>query len=739
MPELSIACLTCRSKKAKCNITAEDYQAGLPCSKCRREMRPCTFTTERHNSRRQNRRSMSQNNSDTITMPDGSINMTLDLDNLDRSTAKPDDSRESNAGPGNAERTDSMVTAVVSNGNDALNLLFEAAQREERDVNSVRGGAGIDQASPLLTLSPTSPSAKSRTNLLPVLSSEQLEIWNAYRFVRMGWLSAEEIVWLLNMFFWNIAPLSPILDEFYADPANHYLLVTQEPVLTCIMLTISSRYHTIPTIGGQSRGYLIHQRLWDHFQHLLMRLVLGQEKISKAKTRTLGTIEALLLLTEWHPRALYVSPPASDGWDSDVLFTAKDRRDQGTELVDSPSRTRWREDVIEPANRSDRMCWMVISCALSLGNELGLFDEPQSKTANKGNTEEHEERTRQRRLWLSKLIYVYQEQLASRLGRRSMMSSSISHAVLYTENIDGTGNHSSRPWVSYVTAWTRLTKIVRSISDLLVPSAAATSQIIRSGRYISMIEHIQGLLSTWLKDHQSILSDGSHRADLLTLEYQSTRMHTFSLGLQAIVSRTAAEPNPSEPASFLLTPTDFSHVQEVIDSALMALRIAIRLYTKNVLVFCSIRTFLHVTVASVFLLKGLGLGVSPAKLRNSLDVLQRVVVALKNSNPDDLHFGGRYATLLEMHMARLQEHFVPSLRPHDITPPDLDQGNTAPGLADGDQFDFLGNINLTGEEIDADWLSLPLDMSLVPFGLDNFQGLQCLGDDTLDFLWNLGV
>lgn len=216
-------------------------------------------------------------------------------------------------------------------------------------------------------------------------------------------------------------------------------------------------------------------------------------------------------------------------------------------------------------------------------------------------------------------------------------------------------------------------------------------------------------------------------------------MHTFSLGLQAIVSRTAAEANPSGAISFLLTPTDFSHVQEVIDSALTTLRIAIRLYAKNVLVFCSIRTFLHVTVASVFLLKGLGLGVSPAKLRNSLDVLQRVVVALKNSNPDDLHFGGRYATLLEMHMARLQEHFVPSLRPHDITPPDLDQGNTAQGDVDGDQFDFLNNMNLTGAEIDADWLSLPLDMSLVPFGLDNFQGLHCLGDDTLDFLWNLGV
>ena len=150
-----------------------------------------------------------------------------------------------------------------------------------------------------------------------------------------------------------------------------------------MILTISSRYHTLPVIGGQSRGYLIHQRLWDHRQHLLMRLVLRRGKYSKAKTRTLGTIEALLPLTEWHPRALY-APPPSNGWDSDVLFTVRDIRDQGVDVVDSPSRTRWREDVIEPANRSDRMCWMVISCALSLAN--AGFRRPRTQCQLDGST-----------------------------------------------------------------------------------------------------------------------------------------------------------------------------------------------------------------------------------------------------------------------------------------------------------------------------------------------------------------
>jgi hypothetical protein len=533
-------------------------------------------------------------------------------------------------------------------------------------------------------------------------------------------------------------------------------------MLLSIILTISSRYQALPTNGGCARGYLIHQRLWDHCQHLLMRLVLGSEKYSKAKTRTLGMIEALLLLTEWLPRALY-APPPSDGWDSDVLFTIQDRRDQGESGVDNPSRTRWREDVIEPTNRADRMNWMVLSCALSLANELGLFDEEDNNEGTVADRSQHELRTAQRKVWLAKLLYVYQEQLASRLGRRSMMPSGVSHAAVFT---DGSRiSHRERDGrTPFITAWTRLTKITRSVSDLLFPTASTTSQLLRSGRYVSMTEHIETLLSAWRKDHEESLSQytttlsslhppiansvvatvsASHLADLLSMEYESTRMYIYSLGLQAIASRTHAEStiSPSQTSLFQLATTDYTHVQNVISSALITLRTAIKLFNSNLLRFCPIKTFLHITTASIFLLKGLGLGVSPTKLRSSIDVLDRVIVALKNSNPDDLHIGGRYATLLEMHVAKLQEHFVPSFRPHDITPPEAERMQTLGGGSDvtgahGDQLAFGG---LEQDELgDSNWLSLPPDTNLFAYGMENFQGLQCLGDDTLDFLWNLG-
>jgi hypothetical protein len=93
-----------------------------------------------------------------------------------------------------------MMTTVVSNGNDALNLLFEAAQREERDIRGARVPSATDKAAIHATTSPLSSSTNTHSASLPELSGELAETWNAYRFVRMGWLSAEEVVWYLEVY-----------------------------------------------------------------------------------------------------------------------------------------------------------------------------------------------------------------------------------------------------------------------------------------------------------------------------------------------------------------------------------------------------------------------------------------------------------------------------------------------------------------------------------------------------------
>lgn len=412
------------------------------------------------------------------------------------------------------EISNSMVRTAVSNGNEAMNLLFEAAQH---GVDETIANQSIASTEPM-RLSTTSPVQNPPSTANPTISSAMdndgvgasfpstadasatqqsdtaaaIGAWNAYRFVRMGWVSAEEAMMYVDLFFRNLAPFSPALDDFYAQHSNHYYLVVREPMLCCVILTISSRYHILPVPGGVSRAYLIHQRFWDHCQHLLTRIMLGQEKGSKAKTRTLGSVEALILLTEWQPLGLHV-PPAGDGWDSTALFTVKDARDKSDPDIDCPSRGRWLEDVINPARRFDRMAWMSIGAALSLSNELGVFDNDDPSHILLADLSVYERRKHCRRGELTNILYNYQEQLATRLGRKSMMPQGFVQGSV----LDIGTTHNGDSWAWFMSAWTELTKLGRCISDMLFPSTSITKHLLKTGRYSGMIEQFMNLIRAW--------------------------------------------------------------------------------------------------------------------------------------------------------------------------------------------------------------------------------------------------
>lgn len=74
------------------------------------------------------------------------------------------------------------------------------------------------------------------------------------------------------------------------------------------LLTIASRYMRLPGPGGQTRSYMIHERLWMYLQNMITRMFWGQEQYGngfpllgtrrrggkpaeKGGLRALGTIE----------------------------------------------------------------------------------------------------------------------------------------------------------------------------------------------------------------------------------------------------------------------------------------------------------------------------------------------------------------------------------------------------------------------------------------------------------------
>jgi hypothetical protein len=525
------ACINCRQRKAKCILGTGPDGGELkpPCQRCKREMRECVFRSERSWVKRrkpgdgrdeeQEEVAVTQTDASTIVRPSPIQRPSISahgatpmhsprINGSQRSdTFSPTAHhlrRVSTSQPGLAH---AVMRTVVSSGSDALNLLFEAANHRDAMEHQEQTGSQAYET-PRSGPSgyegvPSSPfhTFRAQPVQMSTPSPETLKIWTSCRFVQMGWFSAHEAVTYVDLFFKNCSPLSPILGEFYSLHENHYSLIALDPFLCTTILMISSRYNILPGVGGASRGYFVHDRLWEQCQRFIMKIMLGQVKPSKAQSRTIGSIEALLLLSEWHPRALHF-PTAADGWDCELMIGANNTTEEGAKLLEGDATSsRWLEDVIEPAKRSDRMSWMLMGCALSLAQELGLFEDNASIDKDQISYPKFSpEYLVLRRIRARKLLYVLLEQLSWRLGCTSMIPQSLNHALMEKIPVDS-ATGAVEQWQSFMSAWVELTKLARSVSDTIYPSAATTRSLLRTGRYIGLLEHFQPLLVSWRKKY----------------------------------------------------------------------------------------------------------------------------------------------------------------------------------------------------------------------------------------------
>jgi hypothetical protein len=307
------------------------------------------------------------------------------------------------------------------------------------------------------------------------------------------------------------------MDDFYSHHDNHYKLITQEPLLCCTILMISSRFHCLQGTSSWSRSVALHTRLWDHCEHLVNRIIFGQEKKSKAKTRTLGSIQALILMTEWAPRSVYF-PPKSDGWDSDLLFQLPDERDQldgNSADVTQDLQGNWYRDVVAPAKTIDRMSWMLLGCAVTLGHEIGLFNATRvNSTVN--DTQHH----RLSHVWLRKVIFIADEQLSSRNGLTSVIPSSLNSSAF--EPWMGSSPGKEEQTRKFVNGQLALAELARSMSNTLFSSRITTQELIQSYKYVSSIEEYQQKLAAWREvylDNQGKLGRSIQPSSLIAISF----------------------------------------------------------------------------------------------------------------------------------------------------------------------------------------------------------------------------
>ena len=109
-------------------------------------------------------------------------------------------------------------------------------------------------------------------------------------------------------FYDFLSPLTPISPPDFRLASTNSNLVDEEPILAVTILTIAARYKKLTGSGGQTRSFMIHEKLWRFLQNMITRMYWGQEHfgggfsmigsrnsaqkaMEKGKLRSLGTIE----------------------------------------------------------------------------------------------------------------------------------------------------------------------------------------------------------------------------------------------------------------------------------------------------------------------------------------------------------------------------------------------------------------------------------------------------------------
>ena len=352
---------------------------------------------------------------------------------------------------------------------------------------------------------------------------------------------------MVDYFYNYLAPMTPVVIQDFSDSTTHRELLTEEPVLALAILAITSRYYEFKTMAAKTRGYYIHEKLWDALRKIVQRLLWGQEQFGggftgagmmplvqsstgqitwKGSLRTLGTVEALMLLTDWHPRALHFPP----GDDENKLVGAgyallEDEKPRQAETGNVPYST-W----LEPTWRSDRMSWMLLGLAQSLAFELGVFDIRHEHCGRQHGPDS--ECMRRRRI--RRLVITYVSQVSGRIG--------IQASLTPDQDKDPNGPDHFTPVDQMQKLWFEIASIMFDANREIFPSRETTARLIDSMEYTAAIERFRPRLEQWMqafKRAEKTLKPAM--IPVLRMEFEYSRLYINSLGLQKVVGHVAQQ------------------------------------------------------------------------------------------------------------------------------------------------------------------------------------------------------
>ncbi len=524
-------------------------------------------------------------------------------------------------------------------------------------------------------------------------------------------LTEEEAENLINLFFLTMHPFFPHIPTQLHDPQT----LAQYPILLCAILTISSRYHPFENqpshdINKNSRNIQLHERLWIYCQRLISQTVWAE-----ASTRSIGTVLAFLLFTEWNPRAIH--------WRWSDYANNKD--DMGPEGPPGLGGNSDEEDSLAglgAMRRSDRMAWMLVGTSVRLAQDMGFINSSS-------------------KIFIA--THIAETQTAMNLGQRSMLSQSLGEIDLDNDEDDDEVVDSKKQYqhdefilsLDEECLRNRHFKknnlkfsIMQKAKLELLKITSLAYETIYCGKYqvdgynqfqnLSVLSILSPLIENWYKTYKKLLKPSNpknfnHHCNLknatnikhvneitkqvdkesLICDYYYCQLYIYSLALSA---ENPLNTNPSDVKKPLnnLKLDEISKAAKYVELAYNAAKeilvAAIRVHKLKMLKYMPVRWVTRIVRSVAFIVKCfltltngaqqqlssplqqasqastiLTLSIIPTE--EIIQTIQKAAIVLREASPDELHLCTRYSTILMYLCSEMKYRSKLSINPPNLT------------------------------------------------------------------------
>lgn len=508
-----------------------------------------------------------------------------------------------------------------------------------------------------------------------------------------GLLTEFEAEMLINLFFTTMHPYFPHIPLFLHKPQ----VLAGYPILLCAILTIASRYHSLDdnpnnittgNVDGVPRNIEIHDKLWLYVQRLISQTVWAE-----ASTRSIGTIFAFLLLTEWNPRAIHWR------W-TDYANVPEDNRGQMEENGPNNEQTL---AGLGAMRRSYRMAWMLIGSAVRLAQDMGFMDvSPKTFLAT----------------------HVSEINGVMNISRRSMLSYSLSEVEIDEDNtmsgddddaqlIDMTEEEikekSNEPMRFSFNQRAKIELLqIMSLSHESLYGHKAQLGSLSQRQNLAVLNIISPLINGWERKYRSLLRPSNHKQynlhnsnslldqnsklardlndcveyEAFIFEFNYAKLYVYSLALSSSASKPDQESsdptkgNRKSNKRVNLKLDEISKSAKYIEQAFFAademLAVAHRVHKLKTLRFMPVRWVTRIVRAVAFIVKCYLTITAHKKLAKTQDPnsttvdsfdatilslslipvdeimfsIQKAAITLRDCSPDELHLCTRYSNVL---------------------------------------------------------------------------------------------